>query len=152
MINRELLSPCGLYCGACGAYIATRDGNDKLKAGIAKVFGCEPEDVNCQGCHSQVRYQHCQSCAIRSCAGDKGFEGCYQCEDFPCEHIDALGAMFPNTVAGKVIMRAIPAWRELGTEAWVAGEEARYRCPSCGQGLMRGSTRCHGCGQAVELD
>ncbi len=152
MVNRELLAPCGLYCGACGAYIATRDDNDRLRAGMAKVFGCAPEEIDCQGCQSEVRYAHCQTCAIRACAGEKGFEGCYQCGDFPCEHIEALGARFPHTVAHQVIMRTIPQWRELGTEAWVATEEARYTCPSCGQGLMRGGTRCPGCGGEVRPD
>lgn len=152
MVNPELLSPCGLYCGVCGAYLATREDNPKLKQGIAKVFGCSPEEVECRGCRSQVRYKHCQSCAIRSCVDDKGFGGCYQCAEFPCGHIEALGAMFPHTVAHKVMLRAVSAWRELGTEAWVAAEEARYRCPHCQQGLMRGSTRCHVCGQAVLLD
>jgi len=26
--NRELMAPCGLYCGTCGVYIATRDDNE----------------------------------------------------------------------------------------------------------------------------
>ncbi|RJX35187.1 MAG: DUF3795 domain-containing protein [Desulfarculus sp.] len=152
MVNRDLLSPCGLYCGVCGAYIATQKDSPALKAGIAQVFGCAPEEINCQGCRSSVRYKHCQSCAIRSCAEGRGYEGCHQCAEFPCGHIEALGAMFPNTVAHKVMLRAVEAWRKLGTEAWVAAEEARYRCPSCQQSLMRGAARCHRCGQAVILD
>ncbi|MFZ3047037.1 MAG: DUF3795 domain-containing protein [Desulfatirhabdiaceae bacterium] len=31
--DKSLMAPCGLYCGACGIYIATRDKNDKLAAG-----------------------------------------------------------------------------------------------------------------------
>jgi hypothetical protein len=30
--NKGLMAPCGSYCGACGVYIATRDGNEKFKA------------------------------------------------------------------------------------------------------------------------
>ncbi len=30
-MNTELLAPCGLYCGVCGVYIASRDNNQKLK-------------------------------------------------------------------------------------------------------------------------
>ncbi|HMA86582.1 MAG TPA: DUF3795 domain-containing protein [Desulfosalsimonadaceae bacterium] len=26
------MAPCGLYCGACAVYIATRDNNEKFKA------------------------------------------------------------------------------------------------------------------------
>ena len=30
--NKDLMAPCGLYCGTCGVYIATRDKNEKFKA------------------------------------------------------------------------------------------------------------------------
>jgi hypothetical protein len=29
-INEKFLSPCGLYCGVCGVYYATRDNNPKF--------------------------------------------------------------------------------------------------------------------------
>ena len=29
-INEKILSPCGLYCGVCGVYYATRDNNPKF--------------------------------------------------------------------------------------------------------------------------
>ena len=29
-INRNFLAPCGLYCGVCGVYYATRDNNAKF--------------------------------------------------------------------------------------------------------------------------
>ena len=43
--NRSLLAPCGLYCGVCGVYIATRDKNDKFVEILAKQGGTEPMDV-----------------------------------------------------------------------------------------------------------
>ncbi len=33
--NRNLMAPCGLYCGSCGIYIATRDGNQKSHSQMA---------------------------------------------------------------------------------------------------------------------
>lgn len=29
--NKDLMAPCGLYCGVCAIYMATRDGNEQLK-------------------------------------------------------------------------------------------------------------------------
>jgi predicted RNA-binding Zn-ribbon protein involved in translation (DUF1610 family) len=55
-------------------------------------------------------------------------------------------------VGKKVILRAIPAWRALGTEAFVAQEERRYTCPSCGLALFRGAKSCRQCKTAVDLD
>lgn len=146
--NRDLLAPCGLYCGVCAVSIAHREGNEKFKEKLGPVYGVTAEEIRCRGCQSDEVFMYCKACPIRSCATEKGYEGCYQCDDFPCSFIDD----FPQPVGKKVIMRAIPQWREMGTEKWVAAEEARYRCPQCGHGLFRGAKRCRECKTPVDLD
>ena len=147
-VNPDLLAPCGLYCGVCAVYIAHRDGNEKFKERLGPVYGVTPEEIQCKGCKSDAPFGFCKVCPIKSCAAEKGYEGCYQCDDFPCSSIDA----FPLPVGKKVIMRAIPEWREMGTEAWVAAEEERYHCPECGDELFRGAQRCRGCKTPVDQD
>jgi methionyl-tRNA synthetase len=56
------------------------------------------------------------------------------------------------TVGKKVILRAIPHWREVGTEKWVADEEARYVCPGCGNRVFRGAVKCNRCQAPLDLD
>jgi hypothetical protein len=147
-VKQELLAPCGLYCGVCGILIAHRDNNQKFKEKLSAVYGCSPDEIICQGCLSDVRFKYCEVCPIRSCTADKKYEGCHQCGDFPCKMIDN----FPVPVGKKVILRAIPAWREMGTEKWVEEEEKRYHCPHCGNELFRGTKRCRSCKEAVDLD
>ncbi len=48
--NKELMAPCGLYCGTCGVYIATRDNNEKFKAIMGNLYGTKPEEPECLGC------------------------------------------------------------------------------------------------------
>jgi hypothetical protein len=48
--NKDLMAPCGLYCGACGIYIATRDENEKFKGVMGRLYGTEPEETECCGC------------------------------------------------------------------------------------------------------
>jgi len=38
MINPDLISPCGLYCGVCAIYIAYRDNNDKFKERLVNLY------------------------------------------------------------------------------------------------------------------
>jgi len=36
--NKDLMAPCGLYCGTCGVYIATRDNNEKFRAVMGNLW------------------------------------------------------------------------------------------------------------------
>jgi len=161
-INSDFVSPCGLYCGVCAIHIAHRDNLRKLKEGLVNVYkgkvpgkgtlpNCEnlsAEDIHCQGCLSDDRFIHCQQCPIRECTIEKGYSGCHQCDEFPCEHI----ANFPMAVGKKVILRAIPYWREVGMEKWIRDEEARYICPECGNKVFRGAVKCNKCHIKLDLD
>jgi predicted RNA-binding Zn-ribbon protein involved in translation (DUF1610 family) len=161
-INNDFASPCGLYCGVCAIYIAHRDSNQKLKEGLVRLYqggtagkGLLPnsenlrtEDVRCNGCLSNDRFMHCQQCEIRNCAQEKGYSGCHECNDFPCQHIEN----FPMTVGKKVILRSVPYRRKFGTEKWIQDEEARYFCPECGNKVFRGVIKCNQCRAELDLD
>lgn len=147
-VEKELLAPCGLYCGVCAIYIADRDDNLKFKERLTGVYGVELDDLHCRGCMSDEVFKYCKVCPIRECTQEKGYEGCHQCDDFPCKLVDD----FPLPVGKKVILRAVPEWRELGTERWVEMETEKYRCPECGHPLFRGAKRCRNCKAEVDLD
>ena len=161
-INPDFVAPCGLYCGVCAIYIAHRDNNQKFKEALVKLYqgnvegkgtlpGAEkltPDDIRCSGCMSDDPFVYCRKCEIKTCTKEKGYTGCHQCDEFPCRYIDD----FSMTVGKKVILRAIPYWREVGTEKWIEDEEARYHCPECGNKVFRGAQRCNKCKAALDLD
>ncbi len=161
-INPELIAPCGLYCGVCAIYIAHRDNNNKFKERLANLYkgniagkGTLPnsenltaDDIRCCGCLSDDRFMHCRQCEIRTCTKEKGFTGCHQCDEFPCQYIDN----FPMTVGKKVILRTIPYWREVGTEKRIQDEEARYICHNCDNKVFRGAVKCNKCKEQLDLD
>jgi hypothetical protein len=161
-VNPDFVAPCGLYCGVCAIHIAHRDNNQKFKERLAGLYkggvsgkGMLPNsenltaaDIKCNGCLSGEPFMHCRQCKIRACALEKGFDGCHQCAEFPCGHIER----FPMTVGKKVILRAIPHWREVGTAKWIEDEEARYVCPACGQKVFRGAVTCNRCRAELDLD
>ena len=160
--NRDLMAPCGLYCGTCGVYIATRDGNEKFKGVLGKLYGSKPEETECRGCMQpdppEKLYGFCTTCRIRACVRSKAYYSCHQCEDWPCTMIQ----QFPLATGVQVMTRAVPLWREkvtdLGDEEgsveWARSECERYHCSSCGEPLFRGAQRCRACKKPVaeELD
>ena len=151
-VKKELLSPCGLWCGACSIYIAHKNNNLKFKEKllpIYKAFAKDLDDIACTGCLSEgTVFPVCQVCAIKKCCKDKKIDGCYQCEEFPCKYIDN----FPIPVGKKVILRSVPFWRQHGTEKYVEAEMERYHCPECGNQLFRGTKRCNKCKVPVNID
>lgn len=146
--KNDLAAPCGLYCGVCGIYIATREDNAHFKEKLAHIYASKPEDLICDGCMSERVFTYCRICPIKSCVKEKKIEGCFECNDFPCPHIDN----FPIPVGRKVILRSVPRWREVGTEQWISEEENRYNCPRCGRANIRGARRCQGCKEPLDLD
>jgi hypothetical protein len=146
MYNKELVSPCGLYCGLCGIRYADKKEDGKLKEKLAAAYHDTPDKIACNGCMSANPYWYCKSCPVKSCATEKKYEGCYQCADFPCDKIES----FPIPEAKKNILRAVPRWRELGTEEWIKEEERLFSCKKCGNTLFRGAHKCRECGTVLE--
>jgi hypothetical protein len=147
-VQKELLAPCGLFCGVCSIRIAHVNDDAKFKEKLSGFYSVKPEEIHCDGCLSATPFFFCQSCPIKSCTAEKGYAGCHECADFPCTHV----TNFPLPIAKKVMMRAVPAWKELGTEKWVEAEYKRYTCPSCGYALFRGAKRCRNCKTEVAVD
>jgi predicted RNA-binding Zn-ribbon protein involved in translation (DUF1610 family) len=161
-IDPDFISPCGLYCGVCAIYLAHRDHNEKFKERLVGLYkgnvadkGTLPnsenlstQDIRCGGCLSDDLFMHCKQCEIRDCTTKKGYTGCHQCSEFPCDHIEN----FSMAVGKKVILRSVPYRRKFGTEKWVQDEEARYYCPECGNKVFRGVVRCNQCKRKLDLD
>jgi len=56
--NAELVAHCGLYCGACKAYL----------------------DEKCKGCHENTKATWCK---VRTCCAQKFIKTCAECAEFP---------------------------------------------------------------------
>ena len=160
--DKKLMAPCGLYCGVCGVYIATRDNNDKFKKALGNLYGTPPEETECIGCmqkepHEKL-YSYCKLCKIRDCVKSKALYSCHQCDQWPCDHIESFGLK----TGLDVMKRTIPIWRkcvaekgdENGSIEWARSECERYHCSSCGAPLFRGAQKCRVCKHVVtdELD
>lgn len=100
----ELLGACGLDCGACPAYVATRANDAERIAAIAARWSEEyghyikPEYVWCEGCTTEGERKcgHARECEVRACVLERGLANCARCDDYGCEKITKLFGMAPE--------------------------------------------------------
>jgi len=146
-VKKEYLSPCGMYCSVCAVRAAERDNDLELKKMLAAIFGTKPEQVACDGCRSEKTFQFAKACAIRTCAGEKRLEGCYQCGDFPCDRFKT----FPFEISKQQMLAALPRWKDLGSEKWVRETAKRFTCSHCGSLLHRYARVCNRCHKPTDF-
>jgi hypothetical protein len=102
------MASCGLYCGACGIYIATRDGNEKFRGIMADLYGSRAEETVCYGCVQPEPPKHvygcCRDCETRGCVKGRGYYSCHQCAEWPCGLIEN----FELATGRRVMKRTVP--------------------------------------------
>ena len=127
---------CGLYCEKCAFHTGTipdlaRDLRKELrKARFEKVAEVIPfldaeaykqtyeflgslVKLRCKGCKVGSRSQFCH---IAQCAVKKGYEGCWECDEFPsCKKLDFLAP-----VHGDAHLKNLRKIKKVGVEEWVA--------------------------------
>jgi hypothetical protein len=133
-----LLAYCGLYCGACSFRVAFLEGERRhllpMPAKYDKYKDAPLED--CPGCRADDQGSECK---IRNCAGERNLAHCGDCPDFPCKRItDFSSDGTPHHSEAIPNLRAI---REMGVDAWLAEQKARFAC-SCGKRLSWYARRC----------
>lgn len=108
----DLMAYCGLRCGGCPIYVATREPDPaeqtKQRIQIAKLAGehygmaLRPEDVtDCDGCRaaSGRLFSGCAKCEIRKCARQRGCPTCAHCAEYPCNALEKLFLTDPGAKA-----------------------------------------------------
>jgi len=171
--RQNLAAPCGLYCGACVIYRANKRGDSEFLKQIAEAFsgkegqlapgmpplrkGCDVSEAQrqmqdvkgtaCEGCLSEIVAFPCRICAFRDCVLEKGLTNCSQCPDSPCQPlVDFNNDGLPHH--GEVLAN-IQRQRDVGIGAWIAEQEARWRCPQCGSTIDWYASQCADCGVAL---
>lgn len=75
-VKQTMIGYCGLGCGKCDAYIATKNNDNALCEKTAKLWSelnhatILPEHINCNGCRADgIKTFYCENlCAVRKCA------------------------------------------------------------------------------------
>ncbi len=126
----QLTSPCGLDCFNCVFHLATREDEPALRATRAyhERTGVPLEAIRCLGClgcrahgGQPPLHQHflnrSEPCPAFACSSQRGLNFCYECDDFPCEHLqpyaDRAGKLPHNTKVFNLCLI-----KKMGLEQW----------------------------------
>jgi hypothetical protein len=89
MDYKLMTSPCGLDCFNCTMYLANEDV--EIRAKISERLKLSLEQARCKGCrasHGAISFLgDTEPCAVYKCTSNKGIAFCYECVDFPCDHL-----------------------------------------------------------------
>ncbi len=125
----ELISFCGLYCGACSFKLAAEENNRDHILNMPSYYDYikNIELEWCPGCRLENK---CGECSIRDCAQDKKVDYCVLCDLYPCEKI----ILFAND--GKPhhaeILENYKLLIEMGEEKWLEFMKGKWTCAECG--------------------
>jgi hypothetical protein len=137
---------CGLYCGGCTAFLATKENN---VATLAREWNMEENDVKCLGCKSQTTAKFCTVCPLKECARDKGLEFCGECREYPCQKLEGFrnAEKFPYH---SEVYDNLAEIKKQGLQNWLKHMKKRWSCPSCGKEFSWYTQPCPSCGQKLD--
>ena len=140
MDYRQMTSPCGLGCFNCPMYLANED--KELRTKMSERLGMSLEKARCMGCRNAqgtIAFQgDIEPCAIFKCTSLKGYRYCYECGDFPCDHLhpyaDQASTRQHNTKLFNLCLI-----RKMGLEQWAKDKAMNVR-----ETYFNGKLRVHG--------
>ena len=127
----ELIAPCGMNCNVCSAYLAYKRDLPKRRGNV-KCKGCRPRNKQCA--------------FVKKRCGDRLMKDqvryCYECVDFPCEHIRKISAKYEKRW-GVSFIQNLEYIREYGELKFLAREKRKWKCTKCGGTISIHNNRCY---------
>lgn len=127
--NKELVAACGIYCGACGIYLATQENDNEKILQYAVVLNQTFEETLCDGCGAKRKSLHCfKKCIFINCKREKGVDFCSECEKFPCMSLNEFKLKMPHRIE---IIESQTRMKEIGIGNWLEEMQDSFKCPRC---------------------
>ena len=144
MSNKYLVAACGLYCGSCGIYLATKENDTGKLLQYAIALNQSFDETLCDGCRASRKSAHCsRMCLFIICTFEKGIEFCGTCQQFPCKELADFQSGMPHRVE---ILESQNRLKEIGWEQWFIEMKENYSCKQCNTINSAYDIACRNCG------
>ena len=131
----QMTAPCGLDCFNCANYLASENEEARKKLERdTRLNGIPVEVMLCQGCRNQkgvldshrLFFKRSEPCYVYKCTRERNINFCYECVDFPCNHLHPYAdraTMVPhNTKIFNLCMI-----KKMGLDSWAINKAAAVR-------------------------
>lgn len=145
--NNVLVSACGLYCGACGIYLATQENDSEKILQYAVVLNQTFDETLCDGCGAKRKSLHCSKmCTCIACKLKKEVIFCVDCNEFPCHALIEFKSKMPHRTE---IIVSQYRMKETGIENWLIEMNDYFSCPQCKTVNSAYHLACRKCGSTI---
>ena len=132
-MDRELIAPCGMYCGLCSSYLAYSHQVPRERGTFSYCTGCRPRNKQCSWMKKR--------CALLR---DQTVRYCFECPSYPCTALEDLAERY-RTKYGLDFLENLSLIQRDGEDALLDGLNGRYACERCGGLRSIHSGKCFEC-------
>ena len=140
--DKTLVAVCGLFCPACGIFIAQSEGQEEQRK-MAENLQIPVEALKCDGCRSENRFIYCETCRMVACAAEKELDYCIECKEYPCTTLTTFQSAMPHRIE---LWQAQIRIKEVGYKKWFKEMIEHYSCTQCGTINSAYHIACRYCG------
>jgi hypothetical protein len=123
------ISVCGLNCAKCDIFQASHGNEEAMRVMLGFFKDAKPESIVCGGCRGPLDVHWSADCYFLACSKKKGLHYCFECDEFPCDKLQAFASdgipHHRKTVENMKIMK------EIGIEAWIEEQKKKGQCVFC---------------------
>ena len=134
----ELIAPCGMNCGICKSYLAYSRGVPRERGKVTHCTGCLPRGKDCfikRGCRNPLK---------------STMRFCFECSQMPCENLDRVDRRYRKRY-GMSMVENLKQIKTRGIENFLKNQEAKYKCPACGDVVSVHDGKCYSCGKVARI-
>ncbi len=124
----SLISPCGMNCGACLAYLRTKN----------KCPGCRKIVNDASVSRSRCKIKNCEQLQ------NNNSKFCFDCDEYPCKRLKSLDNRY-RTKYHMSMIENLNNIKHFGIRKFVNNENAKHACPTCGGMICVHNGLCVNC-------
>ena len=132
-MDRQLIAPCGMYCGLCSSYLAYLNQIPRQLGRFTYCAGCRPRGKHCAWLKNRCELLRNQA-----------VQYCFECPSYPCPPLGHLAERY-RTKYGLDFLSNLELIRDQNEDVLLDALKDCHTCERCGGLRSVHSGKCFVC-------